>query len=107
MRNKLFKIKAILNFLPSSQGGRKEKFASGYRPHFKFIPEMAKSRAIMFKGVEFMKPSENMLLDIYFVDDNYLGENFKEGAEFSFYEGEFKLGIGEVVKIYGFDYWNI
>ena len=79
---------------------RQTPFASGYRPMFRFIPEMSTSGKItLIDGGEF-HPGEEKTVLITFSDDKYLGDNFNSGSTFTFHEGIDALGEGEIISIH-------
>lgn len=44
-------------------------------------------------------PGDEGLVEIVFLNKNYLGDNFTEGVNFTFDEGKEPLGEGEVIEL--------
>lgn len=78
---------------------RQTPFHSGYRPLFKFIEGTKTSGQINIIGRNQIKPGEEELVEITFLNEDFLGDEFKVGKQFNFYEVNEPLGEGEIVEI--------
>lgn len=94
----MIKIKATLKLYKGSDK-RQTPFYSGYRPLFSFIEETKTSGQITLLDKEEFKPGEEGIVEIAFLNKDYLGDNFSEGTKFTFGEGREPLGEGEVKEI--------
>ena len=92
----MFHVKAHIK-LYEGKNYRQTPFTDGYRPLFKFIPNMMKSGQIKLINRNTFKPGEHGLVEISFLDDNYLGPDFRTGKKFTFGEGSHVLGEGQIV----------
>jgi translation elongation factor EF-Tu-like GTPase len=81
--------------------GRITSFISGYRPLFNFINEMKKSGKIILLDRQEFLPGDEAEVDIIFIDKQWLGEDFRKGTKFTFGEGLFPLGNGEIMEVSG------
>ena len=79
--------------------GRRTPFVSGYRPLFMFVPEMKKSGQIKLTDRKAFVPGGHGVVEILFVDKDYLGLDFGVGKRFTFGEGGRELGEGEIIEI--------
>jgi len=94
----MIKVKAKIK-LYKSDVGRKTAFANGYRPLFNFIKEMKTSGQITLRDrVEFI-PGDEGIVEIDFLNKEYLGIDFGRGKKFTFDEGIKVLGDGEILEI--------
>lgn len=81
--------------------GRSTPIISGYRPLFNFINEMKKSGMIkLLDRIELLSGDETEV-EIIFLNNDYLGDNFRIGTKFTFGEGAVPLGDGEVKELMG------
>lgn len=80
-------------------GIRSTPFRSGYRPHFNFIDEMKVSGHIQLIDRELFEPGDEGLVDIAFLNNNYLGDDFGVGKNFYFSEGPTIVGEGVVEEV--------
>lgn len=94
----MIKVKAKIK-LYMGKSKRKTPFATGYRPLFQFIEEMKISGQITLLDQESFIPGEEGVVEISFLYKEYLGQDFKAGKSFKFYEGEEPLGEGEIIEI--------
>ena len=78
---------------------RKTPFTTGYRPLINFIADMKKSGKITLINKEKFSPGEQGLVQISFIDENYLGKDFGKGKNFTFGEGASILGEGKIIDI--------
>jgi len=85
--------------LYNNENGRKTPFFSGYRPLFNFIEEMKTSGQITLIDRDAFYPGDEGLVEIAFINRDYLGNNFSEGVKFTFGEGREPLGEGVVKEI--------
>ena len=93
-------IRVIANLkLYLSDAGRKTSFTTGYRPLFNFKEEMKTSGQITLKDRKEFSPGDEGLVEITFLNREYLGVNFGLGAKFTFGEGWDPLGEGEITEI--------
>lgn len=92
----MIKIKAIIKLY---KDGRKTPFINGYRPAFNFIEDLKTSGQITLINKEAFYPGDEGLVEIAFLNKDYLGVNFSEGTKFTFGEGREPLGEGEVIEI--------
>lgn len=83
------------------KGGNKRNtpFNTGYRPLFQFIDGMKTSGQITLLNQERFIPGEEGVVEISFLNREYLGQDFRVGKAFKFYEGAEPLGEGEVTEI--------
>lgn len=96
----MIRIKAIIT-LYKSEYGRKTPFINGYRPLFNFIEKMKTSGQITLIDRTTFYPGDEGLVEIAFLNDDYLGDSFSVGTKFTFDEGRNTLGEGEVKEILG------
>jgi len=96
----MIKIKAKIKLFKSDVG-RKTAFTSGYRPLFNFIKEMKTSGQITLKDRQEFAPGDEGIVEIDFLNEEYLGDGFTKGKKFTFDEGTGILGDGEVIDIIG------
>lgn len=94
----MFKVKAKIK-LYKIDGGRTTPFLNGYRPLFNFIPGMKKSGQISLNDRKEFFPGQEGIVEITFINKDFLGENFGEGSKFIFGEGLQTLGEGEIKEI--------
>ena len=94
----MIRIRAIIK-LYKSDNGRKTPFVNGYRPLFNFIEEMKTSGQITLIDREAFYPGDEGLVEIAFLNNDYLEDNFSEGTKFTFGEGREPLGEGKVKEI--------
>jgi len=94
----MIKIKAIIK-LYKNEYSRKTSFVNGYRPLFNFIEGMKTSGRITLIDREAFYPGDEGLVEITFLNRDYLGENFSNGTKFTFDEGQNPLGEGEIKEI--------
>jgi translation elongation factor EF-Tu-like GTPase len=92
----MIKIKAKIRLYIN---GRITPFANGYRPLFNFIDEMKTSGMIHLINKNEFCPGEEGVVEISFLDNQYLGTNFGKGTGFTFGEGREPLGEGEILEI--------
>ena len=83
------------------QGDKKRKtpFSSGYRPSFDFIDDMRTTGKITLIDSDLFYPGEKGEVIIHFINRDYLGDDFREGKKFNFYEGKEPLGEGVIREI--------
>jgi elongation factor Tu len=91
-------VKANLK-LYNGEKVRQTPFSSGYRPLFNFIENMRTSGRINLIDRNEFSPGENGVVEIAFLNDEYLGKDFNVGTKFSFGEGQIPLGEGEIIEI--------
>ena len=94
----MIRIKAFIK-LYRKDDGRKTPFFNGYRPLFNFAREMKTSGQITLINKNAFYPGDERLVEIAFLNKDYLGDNFSIGTKFIFGEGQVSLGEGEVVEI--------
>lgn len=94
----MIKVKAKIR-LYKSASSRKTPFKSGYRPMFNFIEEMKTSGQIILNDKEEFFPGDEGVVEITFLNKDYLGNNFGIGTKFTFGEGREPLGEGEIKEI--------
>ena len=94
----MIKVKAKIK-LYKSDSGRKTPFNNGYRPLFNFIPEMKTSGQITLKDREEFFPGDEVVVEIAFLNKDYLGNDFGAGTKFTFGEGAEPLGEGEIREV--------
>ena len=76
---------------------RNTPISNGYRPTFNFIEESRTSGSMQLK--EDLIPGQERVIEIHFLNNDYLGEDFGPGTTFSFFEGEEALGEGMIISI--------
>jgi elongation factor Tu len=96
----MFKIKAQIKLYDNV---RTRPFSSGYRPVFNFIEEMKTGGNIVLLDRELCYPGDEVVVEIYFLSDRFLGPDFAPGKRFVFGEGQFLTGEGEVLEILDLD----
>jgi translation elongation factor EF-Tu-like GTPase len=94
----MIKIKAKIKLF-KSDAGRRTPFTNGYRPLFNFITEMKTSGKITLKDRQEFLPGDEGIVEIEFLNKEYLGNDFEKGKKFTFDEGIEILGDGEVLEI--------
>ncbi len=94
----MIKIKAKLK-LYKGKGKRKTPFLSGYRPLFGFSTETKTSGQINLLNQKEIKPGEDEIVEIVFLNREYLGYNFGVGKTARFFEGEEPLGEVEIIEL--------
>lgn len=92
----MVKIRA---FIKLYENGRKTPFLSGYRPLFDFIGTMKTSGRIELIGSKEFHPGYEGVVEITFLNKEYLGDDFQVGKVFFFGESEIPLGEGIVNEI--------
>lgn len=78
---------------------RQTPFMSGYRPLFKFIQETLTSGQINLINQKHFQPGEEGIVEIKFLNKEFLGDDFEIGKNFTFYEAKEPLGEGKVLEI--------
>jgi translation elongation factor EF-Tu-like GTPase len=91
-------VKANLK-LYYGEKARQTPFTNGYRPLFNFGEDMKTSGQINLIDKNEFSPGENGVVEIAFLNDEYLGKDFNVGTKFSFGEGKIPLGEGEIIEI--------
>ncbi len=94
----MIRVRANLKLYRSDRG-RKTSFTNGYKPLFNFITEMKTSGQITLKDKHEFFPGDEGIVEIGFLNKDYLGSNFGIGTKFTFGEGSEPLGEGEVKEI--------
>lgn len=92
----MIKIKAIVKLY---KNGRKTPFSSGYKPLFDFVAYTKTSGQIKLIDRDWFYPGDEGVVEITFLNQEYLGNNFSEGVKFTFGEGGEPLGEGEIKEI--------
>ena len=81
-------------------GKRQIGFQSGYRPMFEFSDTSRVSGHIALpEGMKSLEPGDSANVQITFLNDEYLGDDFGVGKNFFFYESKEALGEGVINKI--------
>jgi len=93
----MIKIRARIELY---KDGRRTPFRNGYRPLFNFIKEMKVSGHIKLTDRAEFLPGDIGVVEITFIDNKYLGKDFRVGAKFTFGENITPLGEGEVVELF-------
>ncbi|MBK8909911.1 MAG: hypothetical protein IPM61_01140 [Chlorobi bacterium] len=91
----MVKIKAKIRL----NNKRQTPFRSGYWPTFNFIDNMKTGGRITLIHKDEFFPGEEGIVEITFINDRYLGGEFRVGAKFTFDEGSEVIGEGIVVQI--------
>ena len=94
----MIKVKAKIKLF-EGENKRKTPFDTGYRPLFNFIKKTKTSGQITLMDRELFKPGEEGIVEIIFLNKEYLGEDFGIGTSFKFYESEEPLGEGEILDV--------
>jgi len=94
----MIKVKAKIKLFEGSNK-RQTPFANGYRPLFKFIEGTMTSGQISLINQEQFKPGEEGVVEIAFLNNEFLGDDFGIGKLFNFYESKEPLGEGEILEI--------
>ena len=94
----MIKISAKIK-LYTGENKRKTPFVTGYRPLFQFISDTKTSGQITLRTQEKFMLGEEGIVEISFLHKEYLGQDFRIGKSFNFYESEEPLGEGEIIEI--------
>jgi len=94
----MIKVKAHIKLFKGNNK-RKTPFISGYRPMFSFIKETKTSGHIQLINQLQFKPGDDGIVEITFINEKFLGEDFAIGKEFKFYEAKESLGEGKVLEL--------
>lgn len=94
----MIKVKAKIKLF-EGENKRQTPFDTGYRPLFSFIKETKTSGKIALIDRDIFKPGEEGIVEITFLNKEYLGERFGMGTPFKFYESEEPLGEGEILDV--------
>ncbi len=94
----MIKVKAKI-ILYKGDNKRQNPFINGYRPVFEFVKKMKTSGRISLINQEEFKPGEEGIVEIAFLNKDYLGRDFVVGKLFNFYESEEPLGEGEILEL--------
>ena len=94
----MIKVRAKIKLYKSHEG-RRTPFSSGYRPLFNFISEMKTSGQITLKDRQEFFPGDEAIVEIVFLNRDYLGSNFGVGTKFTFGEGIEPFGEGEIREV--------
>lgn len=89
------KFKAQIDVLPTSAGGRKTPFFSGYRPQFYFRTADISGTVILEEGTDMAKPGETVRITGELIHPIAL----EEGTNFAIYEGSRTIAYGKITKI--------
>lgn len=85
--------------LYTGENKRKTSFNTGYRPLFQFVEDMKTSGQITLLNQEKFIPGEEGVVEISFINKEYLGQDFRVGKSFKFYESKEPLGEGEIMEV--------
>lgn len=91
-------VKAKLN-LYRGKDKRQTPFTSNYRPLFEFVEGMKTSGQITLVDKQEFRPGEDGIVTITFLNEKYLGEDFRVGKTVKFYEGKESLGEVEIIEL--------
>ena len=94
----MINVKAKIKLF-EGENKRQSPFKSGYRPLFKFIEETMTSGQISLMNQEQFSPGEEGVVEIAFLNKELLGDDFRIGKRFNFYESEEPLGEVEILEI--------
>ena len=94
----MIKARAKIN-LYKGENKRQAPFTSGYRPLFSFIQETKTSGKITILNGKDLKPGDSDIVEITFLNKEYLGKDFGVGTTFKFYESKEPLGEGEILEV--------
>lgn len=94
----MIRIKARIKLF-KGENKRQTPFSVGYRPLFQFIESTKTSGQISLINQSQFKPGEESVVEIAFLNKEYLGEDFGIGKKFNFYEAQEPLGEGEIIEI--------
>lgn len=95
----MMKIKANLK-LYQGVNKRKTPFFTKYRPLFEFTKESKVSGQINLIDQKEFRPGDDGIVEVVFVNLKYLGNDFKVGKTFSFFEAKEPLGEGVILEVY-------
>lgn len=79
--------------------GRKTPFISGYRPLFNFVKDIKTSGMINLINKELLFPGQESEVIIYFLNKEFLGQDFEIGKYFTFGESNETLGDGIILQL--------
>lgn len=94
----MIKIKASIQLFAGDKK-RKVPIESGYRPLFQFVEDSMVSGSIHILDNCRISPGDNSIVEILFINKNFLGLNFHKGTIFKFYEGLNPVGEGEILEV--------
>ena len=98
MINKIFVVAHLELF--AGKNMRKYEFKSGYRPAFEFKgAKSLQSGSITLLDRESLHPGNSAIVQITFLQGIIEDAFFKKGNIFTFREGEYVLGKGEIINI--------
>ncbi|WP_108116311.1 elongation factor Tu [Kordia periserrulae] len=92
---------AALEFLKTSESGRKTPVYSGYRPHIEFenYPEYLTSGEQTYIGQEVVELGTKVKATIKLLATSYFSKRLYENMEFKFCEGARVIGFGKILQI--------
>ena len=95
----MIKIKARIKLFEGTNK-RQTPFTSGYRPLFRFVEKTMTSGQISLLDKDKFMPGEEGIVEIAFLNKEFLGGDFRVGRLFNFYESKEPLGEGEILEIH-------
>lgn len=94
----MIKVRAKIK-LYEGKDKRQTPFTSGYRPLFDFITKTRTSGQIILLNQKEFRPGDEGIVEINFLNKDYLGDDFGAGKVVKFYEGKELLGIAEILEL--------
>ena len=94
----MINIKAKIKLF-EGENKRQTHFYTGYRPLFCFVKKSKTSGQITLIDRKIFKPGEVGIVEITFLNKQFLGNNLGKGTSFKFYESEEPLGEGEILGV--------
>jgi len=94
----MIKIKANIE-LYKGERKRQTSFYSGYRPLFEFEKNVKTSGQISLIKKEQFEPGMKDDVFVTFINREFLGQDFKIGKSFLFYESKEPIGEGVIIEI--------
>lgn len=78
---------------------RRSAFFDGYRPMFKFIDSTMTSGSIRLINNKKIEPGQEGIVEIIFLNDEYLGKGLSIGQSYKFFECIEPLGEVKILDI--------
>ncbi len=77
---------------------RQSPFSNGYRPLFRFVDSTLTSGQIKLINQDHFCPGEEGVVEVTFLNREFLGDDFGVGKSFNFSESNIPLGEGEIIE---------
>lgn len=93
-------VEALVSFLPSEQGGRRNGALSGYRPCHLVRPDYLTSGQHEYKSKAVVMPGESAETEIWFLAPEQYPHCLAVGDDIRIQEGSRLVGHAKILKIY-------